>query len=76
MIRAALLQSVRQASRPLARTHPSASRSFGPCLSVASTRHIKFPKASGRRCYSAPAGLSKTEVEGRIMDLLKNFDKV
>ena len=28
------------------------------------------------RCYSAPAGLGKPEVEGRIIDLLKNFDKV
>lgn len=28
------------------------------------------------RCYSASAGLSKDEVQGRIMDLLKNFDKV
>lgn len=28
------------------------------------------------RFYSAPAGLQKQEVQGRIMDLLKNFDKV
>ncbi|KAL3463170.1 acyl carrier protein-like protein [Aspergillus heterothallicus] len=28
------------------------------------------------RLYSAPAGLSKDEVEGRIVNLLKNFDKV
>ncbi|QDS71637.1 hypothetical protein FKW77_007426 [Venturia effusa] len=28
------------------------------------------------RCYSASAGLSKDEVQGRIMDLLRNFDKV
>lgn len=28
------------------------------------------------RNYSAPSGLSKEEVQGRIMDLLKNFDKV
>ena len=28
------------------------------------------------RCYSAPAGLGNDEVKGRIMDLLKNFDKV
>jgi hypothetical protein len=28
------------------------------------------------RCYSAHAGLSKDEVQGRILDLLKNFDKV
>lgn len=28
------------------------------------------------RCYAASAGLSQEEVNGRIMDLLKNFDKV
>ncbi|KEF52584.1 NADH dehydrogenase (ubiquinone) 1 alpha/beta subcomplex 1 [Exophiala aquamarina CBS 119918] len=28
------------------------------------------------RCYSASAGLTKPEVQGRIMDLLKNFDKI
>ncbi len=28
------------------------------------------------RCYSASAGLTQEEVLGRIMDLLKNFDKV
>lgn len=28
------------------------------------------------RFYSAPAGLSKEEVEGRIVNLLKNFEKV
>ncbi|KAJ5185110.1 Acyl carrier protein (ACP) [Penicillium cf. griseofulvum] len=30
----------------------------------------------GIRLYSAPAGLSKSEAEGRIVNLLKNFDKV
>ncbi|KAG0634456.1 hypothetical protein HOY80DRAFT_1098584 [Tuber brumale] len=30
----------------------------------------------GARYYSAPASLSKEEVESRIMDLLKDFDKV
>jgi hypothetical protein len=28
------------------------------------------------RCYAASAGLNQDEVTGRIMDLLKNFDKV
>ncbi|KAF2031068.1 acyl carrier protein [Setomelanomma holmii] len=28
------------------------------------------------RCYAASAGLSQDEVTGRIMDLLKNFDKL
>ncbi|KAJ5487383.1 hypothetical protein N7530_001683 [Penicillium desertorum] len=32
--------------------------------------------AQGVRLYSAPAGLSKSEAEGRIVNLLKNFDKV
>ncbi|KAJ5944358.1 hypothetical protein N7516_004526 [Penicillium verrucosum] len=32
--------------------------------------------AQGVRLYSAPAGLNKTEAEGRIVNLLKNFDKV
>ena len=30
----------------------------------------------GVRLYSAPAGLDKNEAEGRIVNLLKNFDKV
>ncbi|GAT21650.1 acyl carrier protein [Aspergillus luchuensis] len=30
----------------------------------------------GVRLYSAPAGLNKDEVEGRIVNLLKNFDKI
>lgn len=30
----------------------------------------------GVRLYSAPAGLNKEEAEGRIVNLLKNFDKV
>lgn len=30
----------------------------------------------GIRCYAASSGLSKDEVQGRILDLLKNFDKV
>jgi hypothetical protein len=30
----------------------------------------------GIRYYSAPASLSKEEVEGRIKDLLNGFDKV
>jgi NADH dehydrogenase (ubiquinone) 1 alpha/beta subcomplex 1 len=28
------------------------------------------------RCYASSAGLSQDEVQGRILDLLKNFDKV
>ena len=58
---------LRQASivRPQIHNHTTRSSRFAPS--------IVFPSI---RCYSAPAGLSKEEVQGRIMDLLKNFDKV
>ncbi|KAJ5468537.1 hypothetical protein N7475_006289 [Penicillium sp. IBT 31633x] len=48
------------------RSSPIAARvpQFNPCFT------------QGVRLYSAPAGLSKTEAEGRIVNLLKNFDKV
>ncbi|OQD75163.1 hypothetical protein PENDEC_c008G06519 [Penicillium decumbens] len=76
MFRSAIVRSLR-ASAPRAavktpapfqiRSSPIAARvpQFTPCFVSQSIR-----------CYSAPAGLSKSEVEGRIVNLLKNFDKV
>ena len=52
-------------ARPLFRTSFQSSKHFLPALSF-----------QGLRCYSVSAGLTKEEVTGRIMDLLKNFDKV
>jgi hypothetical protein len=52
-------------ARPVARTS-----FFQPKQSTSSTYFQAV------RCYSASAGLSQDEVTGRIMDLLKNFDKV
>ncbi|ORY13291.1 acyl carrier protein-like protein [Clohesyomyces aquaticus] len=75
MFRTALLRSARQAicaaprcQAPIARP---VARSF--------LQSKQTPPAAcfqAVRCYSAHAGLAKQEVEGRIMDLLKNFDKV
>lgn len=69
MFRTALLRSARAAaSRAVARPAPIA--------------RIAIPTAAPRfapaaiRSYSAGAGLSKDEVQGRIVDLLKSFDKV
>jgi len=76
MIRAVFLRSACCASRSVARTSPTTSRTVAPCLSASAARYIPTPRFTGIRYYSAPAGLSKPEVEGRIMDLLKNFDKV
>jgi NADH dehydrogenase (ubiquinone) 1 alpha/beta subcomplex 1, acyl-carrier protein len=77
MFRTAFLAASRLASRPLTR-RPTAllrlpqtqalqiSRVFAPVVSVKAVR-----------CYaSGPAVLSKEEITGRILDLLKNFDKV
>ncbi|KAJ6163968.1 hypothetical protein N7470_002640 [Penicillium chermesinum] len=74
MFRSAIVRSLR-ASAPRViktpapfqiRSSPVAVRKqFAPCFA-----------AQGVRFYSAPAGLNKTEVEGRIINLLKNFDKV
>ncbi|KAF2203043.1 ACP-like protein [Delitschia confertaspora ATCC 74209] len=76
MFRAALLQAVRQAVRSAPRCQAPIARSavrsslFRPQQITPSTYFQAV------RCYSAPASLSRDEVEGRIMDLLKNFDKV
>lgn len=76
MFRSAIVRSLR-ASAPRAavktrapfqiRSSPIAARvpQFAPCFASQSVR-----------LYSAPAGLSKNEVEGRIVNLVKNFDKV
>lgn len=70
MFRTAITRALRVAARPqftqVVRPQIAASiRQNVPSFAVVSTRH-----------YSAPSGLSKEEVQGRIMDLLKNFDKV
>lgn len=70
-IRALRAASVPRIIRQAKYARPQASNTFlrpsqaAPSLAVSSIR-----------AYSAPAGLSKEEVQGRIMDLLKNFDKV
>ncbi|CAI7618153.1 Acyl carrier protein (ACP) [Penicillium manginii] len=76
MFRSAVLRSLRASAPRVAiktpapfqiRSSPIAARvpQFTPCYVSQSIR-----------AYSAPAGLNKNEVEGRIVNLLKNFDKV
>lgn len=76
MFRSAVLRSLRAASVPRAVSN-SAIRQFPRSSPV--IRQTQFaPSFSFQaiRSYSAPAGLNQGEVEGRIVDLLKNFDKV
>ncbi|KKY15523.1 putative acyl carrier protein [Phaeomoniella chlamydospora] len=78
MFRAAAIRSLRAVAS--SSTVRYASTSLRPQLTRASVaRSSQFaPSVSSQaiRWYSAPAGLSKEEAQGRIMDLLKNFDKV
>lgn len=75
MFRTALLRSARSAAskavqRPAAIARPINQSSF-------ITKSQFAPSAfQAARCYSAAAGLNKGEVEGRILSLLSNFDKV
>lgn len=73
MFRSAVLRCARQAS--IRASRPITQGVVRPAFSV--TRNAA-PAASipSLRFYSAHAGLAKDEVEGRILDLLKNFDKV
>lgn len=65
-LRASVPRAVRAPVSVQIRSSPSVRPSqFAPCFAAPAVRF-----------YSAPAGLSKEEVEGRIVNLLKNFDKV
>lgn len=76
MFRTAILRS----ARALPRLTAARSAAITPVTRPSSLlRPSQFAPAASIptfRFYSAPAGLSKSEVEGRIIDLLKNFDKV
>ncbi|KAJ5911434.1 Acyl carrier protein [Penicillium subrubescens] len=73
MFRSAIVRSLR-ASAPRAAVKPSAS--FQIRSSPIAAQFTPSLVSQSIRFYSAPAGLSKDEIEGRIVNLLKNFDKV
>ncbi|KAL2072243.1 hypothetical protein VTL71DRAFT_11586 [Oculimacula yallundae] len=75
MFRTALLRSARSASRQVSQKSGAIAR---PATQSSLLSQSRFAPSAFQavRCYSAAAGLGKPEVEGRIVDLLKNFDKV
>ncbi|KAF2195468.1 acyl carrier protein [Zopfia rhizophila CBS 207.26] len=76
MIRTAFLRTARQAIRSAPRYHAPIARPVARSSLFQSKQVAPATYFQAVRSYSAHAGLSKDEVEGRIMDLLKNFDKV
>ncbi|KAJ9649008.1 mitochondrial acyl carrier protein [Coniosporium tulheliwenetii] len=77
MLRTAIIRSARAATRSVARWQaPIAARPLAPSSFLRSRQTAPAVYFQAVRCYSAHSGLSKEEVQGRILDLLKNFDKV
>ena len=76
MFRTALTRSARSLAQASARTQqPLVRRAVAsPFLqSRISKPAFAVPAV---RCYASSSGLGQEEVTGRILDLLKNFDKV
>ncbi|KAI4605080.1 Vacuolar protein sorting-associated protein 74 [Alternaria sp. BMP 0032] len=76
MFRTALLRSARSAVRAAPRCQAAMARPVARSSFVQPKQMNPSVYFQAVRCYAASAGLSKDEVTGRIMDLLKNFDKV
>lgn len=76
MFRSTLPRCSRALSQYAARTQMPIARYVKPSMYIPSFQFSSRFAASNLRHYSAPAGLAKPEVEGRILDILKNFDKV
>ncbi|KAF1916096.1 acyl carrier protein-like protein [Ampelomyces quisqualis] len=75
MFRTALLRSARSAACAAPRCQAAMARPVARS-SFVQPKQIPSTHFQAVRCYSASAGLSELEITGRIMDLLKNFDKV
>lgn len=77
MFRTALLRSARCVAQTSARaaTRPAVRTAIrSPFI----TSRVSSPATtiSAVRCYASSSGIGQEEVTGRILDLLKNFDKV
>lgn len=76
MLRSAIIR----ASRTLVASSPRLSQSLVRRTVRPSFTNFNTPNTITRvtavRCYASGSGLSQEEVTGRILDLLKNFDKV
>ncbi|KAK4943738.1 mitochondrial acyl carrier protein [Elasticomyces elasticus] len=73
MFRSAAVRALRVATKPQFAQSLNVTR---PQLAYQISRTAPSFVLPSIRSYSAPAGMAREEVQGRIMDLLKNFDKV
>ncbi|SZF03704.1 unnamed protein product [Blumeria hordei] len=75
MLRVAIIRSARQA---LASTSTVSRITVRPSMQIPFVYNSPIVRRPFQvtRCYSASAALTEEEIQGRIVDLLKNFDKV
>ncbi|KAJ5672224.1 Acyl carrier protein (ACP) [Penicillium longicatenatum] len=76
MFRSSIVRSLRASAPRVAVKTPAPFQIRSSPIAVRASQFTPCFINQGVRCYSAPAGLNKSEVEGRIVNLLKNFDKV
>ncbi|KAK4922996.1 mitochondrial acyl carrier protein [Elasticomyces elasticus] len=76
MFRTALLRSARCAMQASTRQQAPIARKITTAPLRPSKQFVPASSFNAVRCYSPHAGLGEDEVQGRILDLLKNFDKV
>lgn len=76
MFRSAIVRSLRASAPRAAVKTPAPFQIRNSPIAARVPQFTPVFASQSVRLYSAPAGLSKNEVEGRIVNLLKNFDKV
>ncbi|KAK4545043.1 hypothetical protein LTR36_003594 [Oleoguttula mirabilis] len=76
MYRTALLRSIKCAAQATSRVQRPAIQTAFRAPFVQSRISTPATSISAIRCYASSSGLGQEEVTGRIVDLLKNFDKV
>ncbi|KAJ5122613.1 Acyl carrier protein (ACP) [Penicillium atrosanguineum] len=76
MFRSAIARSLRASAPRVAVKTPASFQIRSSPIAARVPQFTPVFVSQSIRAYSAPAGLNKEEVEGRIVNLLKNFDKV
>lgn len=77
MFRTSIARSARAVAQASARSYSTpAFRRAIPTPFASAWTPAPVSRITAVRCYAAGSGLNQEEVTGRILDLLKNFDKV
>lgn len=76
MFRTAITRSARAIAQTSSRSYSSPAVRRAVTQFASRITPAPVSRIAAIRCYASGGGLNQEEVTGRIMDLLKNFDKV